>query len=408
MAELSARPPKVLIVGAGPTGLTLALVLARAGISVRIIEKQSARSDKSRALGVHAGSLELFDALLGDSVSKAMIASGHVAHEITLGFEGGKTAVASLDRVPSRYNFVLILAQSETERFLEDELLRRGVAVERRKEFAGLEEFSEAVRVELRDDGGKTESVRADFVVGCDGSHSGVRESLGLTFTGVQYPGAFMLADLTLEWPWNYEGVRTFVTRKGASAFFPFKEKGRYRMVVVPREGSAFTTASEPTLADFQRWVDEVLRQPIKLRDPTWITGFRIHRRIANSYGRHRVFLAGDAAHIHSPVGGQGMNIGIHDAVNLGRRIADVLRERAPMTTLEGYERERRPVAEWVSRITGFVLRTATRPESPLTGLVVRFVLPFFANLRFLQGILARAISEVGPARREIARLRRE
>jgi 2-polyprenyl-6-methoxyphenol hydroxylase-like FAD-dependent oxidoreductase len=400
---------KVLIVGAGPTGLTLALTLTRRGIPVRVFEKAKARSETSRALGVHAGTLELFDALFDPRVSAEMIRCGRPAPTATLNFAGNPPIEIDFRKIPSGYNFILILPQSETERVLEAELLRLGVRVEREVEFLGVTQTPGEISAEIRTGaktGDKTEKVTADFLVGCDGAHSRVRESLGFSFPGGQYPGSFILADAKIRWATDEAGVRLFVSGKGAAVFFPFRTPGKYRLVIVPRGGSNRPTSDVPTREEIQAWLDVALGKEIVIEGTEWLSRFHIHHRMTDHYREGRVFLAGDAAHIHSPAGGQGMNIGIQDAANLGAKLAAVLAGKRPEAELARYESERRPIAKRVTESSGFILRMGSMRETALTRFVIRFILPFFVRRAFFQRIFVRSISEVGPARKEIERVR--
>jgi 3-(3-hydroxy-phenyl)propionate hydroxylase len=401
------KTSQVLICGAGPTGLTLALTLTQLGIAVRVIEKDEKPSDRSRALGVHAGTLELLGSLLGDALTQQLIARGNPTRRAVLGFGTRVPIEADLTCIPSQYNFILILAQSETEKILEAELKTRGVAVERGVALQGFDHAPAQVVARLQSQDGKSEEARAEYLVGCDGAHSKVRERLGYSFKGGTYPGTLMLADVELDWPWEHGAVRSFVVGQGAVVFFPYSKSGHYRLVIVPRVGSQASAKTEtPELGEVQAWLDQAMPGQIRLLSASWISRFRVHHRMASRYGQGRVYLAGDAAHIHSPVGGQGMNIGIQDAVNLGHKLARVLKGQADPSLLASYEKERRPVARLITWVTGAVLRLALIPEFFMTRWVIQWIAPRFAGLRFLQKRLLHSISEVRTARRELEKAR--
>lgn len=333
-----------LIVGAGPVGLTLAGELARYGIGVRIIDKALSRTDKSKALVVWSRTLELLDRAgeagpfldTGLTVGQGRMWSGS-QRIATIGFED----------VASPFPFALMIPQSETERLLEEALARRGVAVERATELLAFEAQAEAVNARLRGPSGE-ETVSADWLIGCDGAHSVVRHGLGLEFAGSTQLSDWALADVLIE---GYEPghIDIFWHASGMLALFPV---GRERYRVIADLGPAQGTGPrrEPTLDEVQAIVDTRGPGGLRLHDPIWLSAFRINERKVKDYGRGRVFLAGDAAHIHSPAGGQGMNTGMQDAFNLAWKLALVGKGRAAPSLLDSYSVERSAVGDRVLR----------------------------------------------------------
>ncbi|MCB0411780.1 MAG: FAD-dependent monooxygenase [Bdellovibrionales bacterium] len=265
-----------------------------------------------------------------------------------------------LSTIPSPYNFILILSQSET--------------------------------------------VTSLFVVGSDGSHSIVRQQVGIPFHGAMYAGDFILGDVTIDWPWPYDSIQTFVSKRGVIASFPMKGDRKYRLILIPKENNSPAEKSEITLAEFNSILQTLGRGQIRATDATWLTRFRVHHRMVEHFQKGRIFLAGDAAHIHSPAGGQGMNTGIQDALNLAHKLKRFLDGKIPIECLAAYERERSPVARKVVRGTDFVFKMALLPESPAVGLIRSLLLPKIVRSSFIQRRVALAISEVNVARREIQR----
>jgi len=341
---------KVLIVGAGPVGLTMAVELARYGVPVRVVDKAAQRTDKSKALVLWSRTLELLDRA---GCSAALVAAGHqvtganiIAGDRTIGHIG-------LSGVASPYPFALMLPQSETERLLEEHLAQLGTAVERRVETIGFTQTQTGVTTILRQPDGAEETVDTDWLIGCDGAHSMVRHGLGLSFEGDTLQSDWILADIHIsgfEVPdtemaiyWNPDGVL---------ATFPISP-GRYR-VIADIGVAKGAHPSDPTLAEVQAVVDRRGPGGLKLSDPIWLSAFRINERKVKDYRSGRVFVAGDAAHVHSPAGGQGMNTGMQDAVNLAWKLALASRStQVPEPLLASYSAERSAVGEQILKQAG-------------------------------------------------------
>ncbi|WP_428563697.1 MAG: FAD-dependent monooxygenase [Solidesulfovibrio sp. DCME] len=353
---------QVLIVGAGPVGLTLAMELARHGVRPRIIDQAAARSDKSKALVVWSRTLELLQAA---GLADRFLAAGLRVGEARI-FAGSRKLVAMpLGLIDSAFNFGLLLPQSETERLLEEHLTQRGVTVERSVALAGLRQEADAVIASLVQADGREEQLAASWLVGCDGAHSTTRHALGLAFAGETEDSDWILGDVRIDQGQAGEPVLTrtalniFWHAEGVLIFFPLGED-RYRVAadVGPARGEG--RRPDPSLVDIQEVMDR--RGPGRWRatDPAWLSSFRINERQVDHYRIGRVFLAGDAAHIHSPAGGQGMNTGMQDAFNLAWKLALVCRgQAADGLLLASYERERRPVAATVIRAATLGTRLA-------------------------------------------------
>lgn len=392
---------EVLVVGAGPTGLTLAAALARLGVRTRVIDRGAGRTDKSKAIGVQAGSLEALGDFFGDELSDKMVADGFSAREFFAEFGQRDSLRFDLSQIPSRFNFILVLPQSYTEQFLEDELAKSALAVQWRKELVSLEQNGSTVTARMQDAAGQAEELECDFVVGCDGAHSTVRHQAGIPFAGSAYEGNFVLGDVVLRWPWPYNAGRALISDRGIVGCFPMPgEQGAYRLIVAAK-GPVETASPDISPDEFCALLARLVETPIEISRFVWLTRFRLHHRIARRFASGRVYLAGDAAHIHSPVGGQGMNTGILEALNLGSKLAAVLRHGAPLAVLDRYEQERLPIARSILRGTDIAFQFALS-GNPLVARLRPMLLPRILGTRWIQRRLATAISQVSAARREI------
>src|SRR5215472_12855237 len=315
--------PPILIVGAGPTGLTAALELLRHGVSCRIIDQCPSPSTTSKALGIHSRTLEVFEAL---KVLDPFLASGRKLHAFNAFAGTQRLAHVSFDELEAPYPFVLSLPQCETERILTRELRARGVEIERSKKLTALTLLSDHADVEVADlTTNRVDRSSHPWIIGADGAHSAVRKALEIPFDGEALAEDFMLADVAIDWDRPIDETHVFFSPAGILAALPLPGERRYRLVVdLPERLPPEPVLKDTTqcLALFQAWMDRRAHSGIRISEPTWISHFRIQSRIVPTYRKGRAFLAGDAAHIHSPVGGQGMNTGIQDAFNLGWKLA--------------------------------------------------------------------------------------
>ncbi|MDX1258705.1 FAD-dependent monooxygenase [Exiguobacterium sp. K1] len=332
----------VLIIGAGPTGLTLALALSRYGLTFRIIERASGPSVVSKAIGIQARSLELF-ARLG--VADALMENAIKINQGNLYVNGAWQAKLDFTDLNTPFPFVTLLPQSETERILETRLKEDGHTVERETELTGFAQFPTFVTASIRKHD-VTETVDASFIIGADGANSFVRRELGLPFSGKSFKESWALADIEVDWPLSSEEVHIFFSDHGVIESFPlqsnlFRITGNLTNGNVPTDHSA--------IEDFLKNRAKV---PFTLKKVHWYSMFRVHNRIIEKFGHHRIYLIGDAAHINSPVGGQGMNTGIADAMNLAWKLWCVHRFKASFPLLDSYSVERREAARGILRST--------------------------------------------------------
>ncbi|MEO6028945.1 MAG: FAD-dependent monooxygenase [Candidatus Binatia bacterium] len=388
--------PDVVIVGAGPTGLMAATLLRRFGISVRIFDKTAAQAHESRAFAVHARSLELLRAIgLGDAfMERGLIAAG--AQIFVEGAQVGEIDIADIGRDDTPYPFVLMVPQWDIEAILADDLRRQGVTVEHDVEVTDFRQSPSGVVVRAtRSDGSRLE-VSAAYVVGADGAHSIVRRTLGLRFEGAPYPQGFLLADCRVDWALDHDRLKIFVGDRNLAVFLPLRGREVGRIIAIqPFDEQASNDApvgSAPaTLDEVEAALRGVAKIPVTLRDPLWVTRYRLHHRGVDRYGEGRAFVAGDAAHIHSPAGGQGMNTGLQDAANLAWKLALVIQHRAPAALLATYDSERRPIGQKILQRTDRLF-AGMSSQQPWVARVRNVVLPLLAPL-ITRSARARAIA---------------
>ena len=332
----------VLIVGAGPVGMTLASELTRYGVAVRIVDTAKARTDKSKAIVLWSRTLELLDRG-GVAGSKPFVDAGLKVDGVTF-MVGDKTVGrVAMNGIPSAHNYALTIPQSETERLLEERLSEQGVTLERETVATAIQPDNEGVDVTLRRADGCEQTVRTPWLIGCDGAHSVVRRSLDMPFTGETLLSDWFLADVLMEgYPSGVNEASIYWHDQGILIFFPI-QPGHFRII----GDLPYTTGSAPpppTLEQVQAIIDRRGPSGIRIFDPIWLSGFRINGRKVESYRHGRVFVAGDAAHIHSPAAGQGMNTGMQDAFNLAWKLALVVHGTCADSLLDSYSLERSAV----------------------------------------------------------------
>ena len=346
---------EVLIAGAGPVGLALALELQRFGIRFRIVEKKPERSKTSKAMGLQPRLSEVF-AIFGIEDRFAARGFGNV-RAVNLR-SGAKKLLTITIRPPANQAGrdacqprMLIIPQSATEEILETTLQNRGHTIERQRELIGFEQDADRVTAVIRHEDGSQETIRVPFLVSCEGAHSVVRKQAGFSFSGATMPLRFLLADVMIDWDLPENEVQVWFHRDGVLAGLPFGAQ-KWRLIV-ERVEEPTEVGDEVTLALVQHLAAERTgRKNILLHDPVWLSDFRINARMVDRFRERRVFVSGDAAHIHSPLGGQGIATGIQDATNLAWKLAAVLREGAPDSLLDTFEEERKPIARLVLRGT--------------------------------------------------------
>jgi 2-polyprenyl-6-methoxyphenol hydroxylase-like FAD-dependent oxidoreductase len=394
-------PTDVVIVGAGPTGLTLAAQLHRFGAGVRIVDRQLDRVRESRALAMQPRTLEV---LRGLGIVETLIERGNDA--VQLRIHAGERIVGirlfDFGLEDTAFPFLLFVSQAQTEAILNEHLAARGLPVERGVELIGFSAGSEEVACTLRRADGGTEHLRCRYLVGCDGAHSTVREGAGIAFEGGTYPQTFVLADLEVDGELERGAAHAFLGDEGVLLLFPLGTPATWRIVGMrpsAERARAHDQETQPlTLAELQRICDRFTGGSLRLRDAVWLTYFRLHHRQAARYRSGRVFVAGDSAHVHSPAGAQGMNTGIQDAWNLGWKLALAARGIADPALLDSYESERLPVGRFVLRFTDRAFSVATTDSTFIrlmrTQIVPR-LLPLFLRIRTGRAFGFRTLSQL-------------
>ncbi|MEU8253310.1 FAD-dependent oxidoreductase [Micromonospora inaquosa] len=364
----------VLVVGAGPTGLATALTLARRGVEVTVLDRLAGPPTTSRAAVVHAYTLEVLDRI---DAATPLIAQAVRTPRFTVRDRDRVLLSVPFHELPSRFPYALLVSQAVTEAVLTQKLAELGVQARRPCQLTGLTHAGAGMLAQV--DG---EAVRARFVVGADGLHSTVRQLAGIGFTGGTDEESFVLADVRVRSVLPRDEAALFLARSGPLIWAPLPD-GVVRLVAAVK-----TAPAEPDAAYLQALLDErgPARRPDRLTEVLWGSRFRVHHRIADTFRTGPVLLAGDAGHVHSPAGGQGMNLGICDAVALGTALADVF-DGGPETLLDDYTARQRPMAEDVMGFAAGLTRLAG--VSPAG--------------RPARDVLLRLLGAVPPARRRIA-----
>jgi len=389
----------VLIVGAGPTGLMLACQLAIHKIPFRIIDKNEDHTMQSRALVIQARSLEIFHQM---GIAEEAIQYGKIARAVGVFINGKKVVripVIDIGKGLTRFSHLLMLEQSHTERILEGFLIKQGYAIDRNTELIAFTQAQDIATCVVKKNGGNEETINTKFVIGADGAHSVVREKLNIPFEGKTYQQTLFVLDCKAEV--DLPDDEMYLTFAGTSfgGFFPLKN-GRWRILGnIP----AVLSQKEITFEDINKDFAQRVKMKVRLFDPHWLSVYHSHHRYASTFRQGRGFLVGDAAHIHSPVGAQGMNTGLQDAYNLGWKLALVLKEKAKDKLLDNYTEERIIIARNLVRTTDRVFNLLTNAKASIKlfrmhilPYALRLGGPVFQKIRFLQKFAFIRVSEIG------------
>lgn len=375
----------VLVVGAGPVGLFCANELVRHGLRCRIIDKKSDLSVHSKALGIHIRTL---DVLQDCDLLEPFLTQGLKVHGARI--QSGNQLLASLDfkHIDASRDYLVDLPQNQSETILYTALTHKGVAVEWQSELTAMTQYPTHVDARIRQADGAEQTIQAQWIIACDGAHSTLRHLLAAEFVGSEYPHHWWLADLHIDWSLADDRMIIYPSSQGPLACFPMGNK-RYRLVL-----TAPSDAVMPELADIQQAFQQRTKSDAVLSDPVWISPFSIHHRQIQQYRHERVFFCGDAAHIHSPLGGQGLNTGIQDAYNLVWKLALVQKRKAPDRLLDTYHSERYPVGQNVLRKTDVMTRMLLI-KNPLLIALRNQMLYWLASVPGIRKRIARDLAEL-------------
>ncbi|HXS37331.1 MAG TPA: FAD-dependent monooxygenase [Flavipsychrobacter sp.] len=395
---------QVLIIGAGPTGLLLACQLIVHNIPFRIIDKTADHTTQSRAIVIHARSMEMFDQL---GIADEIVRQGKQTIGVGMIFNGKKIIKMAMKEIGTgltNFPFFLMLEQSKTEAILSKFIETKGFKVERNSELISFTQNTNGVVATVRNAEGISTTINSRYMVGADGARSVVREQLHFVFGGKTYQQSLFVMDCKVHPELPRDEMYIAFTKEGIGGFFPLTN-GRYRVLgTLPKE---FDEKETLTYDDIEKAFPEWTHMDIKLTDPEWISKYRSHHRYASSFRNGNCFLAGDAAHIHSPIGGQGMNTGLQDAYNLAWKLALVLKGKAKDNLLDTYTDERVVIAKNLVQSTDRVFNFVTN-KNPLIRFARQYLFPPFARiafaaiekLKFIRRFAFRSISEIGIAYR--------
>jgi 2-polyprenyl-6-methoxyphenol hydroxylase-like FAD-dependent oxidoreductase len=376
---------QILITGAGPAGLALAAELTRRGVKPLIIDRQAVGANTSRACVVHARTMEVLEPL---GVTQDLLAEGVKVHIFRIRDRNRPLLTIDFSNIPSPYRFTLMIPQNRVEQILLQHLEGLGCNVMRPCELLRFATSAQQIEAQAQIDG-STQSLRAQWLIGCDGMHSRVRQQSGIVFSGGEYEESFVLADVRMDWPLSRDEVTLFYSPKGLVVVAPLPDE-RFRIVATVDE------APEVPSLDFMQEVIDArgpTTNPGRIQDVAWSSRFHIHHRVAQSPRKGRVLLCGDAAHVHSPAGGQGMNTGIQDSVSLAEALTGTLAD-GDEARLDAWAAQRHRVARDVVALTDRMTRVATM-KSP-TGKALRNVAVMFAgHLPPVRAAVARTLAEL-------------
>jgi 2-polyprenyl-6-methoxyphenol hydroxylase-like FAD-dependent oxidoreductase len=391
----------VLIVGAGPTGLTLAIECKRYNLTFRIIDSANGPSTISGAAAIQARTLEVFQVM---GIHDEFLEAGNIIKSGNIYSAHKRRAHLDFTLIPSPFSLILGLEQNKTEAILESHLEKLGGTVERSTTLLSYEERDGSIFC-TTDKG----VIKTQYLVGCDGAHSAVRKSMGCSFQGKQFSDIFSLADIEMDWDLPPHELHIFLEKKGTLAIFPLSEKNRFRAVFLLErlKGKLKDTSSakhgiirdksikDPTLEELQGLISLFIKEKAIAKNPRWMANFHINSRLSNNYHKNNVFLCGDAAHIHSPIGGQGMNTGIQDAFNLAWKLAYTCKGFTKNTDLlNSYQEERHSLGKKLLKATERASFMVTTNNSILKR-IRKHIISFLLSFRSIRKKMVTAISQV-------------
>jgi len=369
---------EVIIIGAGPTGLALACQLIRYGVDFVIIDKNPGITPHSKAIGVHARTLEIYEQL---DLARNAVALGTIAGKVRM-LEGGEVLgevdLSNIGKGLSAYPYMLVLEQSKNEKLMYEYLKSHGGEVRWQTELQSFSQDHSTVTAHVKDGNGEAQTLRGKYLTGCDGPHSPVRHALGLAFEGSTFERLFYVADVHIDWKFSHDALHACLAPNGAVAFFPLPGEKRWRIVGAFPEGHE-KDAGEILYEEIEARIKEEAELKLDITGVDWFSTYKVHTRHVEKFSAGRCFLAGDSAHIHTPAGGQGMNTGIQDAYNLAWKLALVLKRSANGRILETYNEERLPNAKRLTATTDRMFNLAAGKDW-FIGLIRTTVFPPMAK----------------------------
>jgi 2-polyprenyl-6-methoxyphenol hydroxylase-like FAD-dependent oxidoreductase len=371
----------VVIVGAGPTGLALACQLIRHNIDFVIFDKKETTTPFSKAIGVQARTLEIYEQI---GLADKLIALGAIAEKARMivgGEQRGEIDFAEFGKGMSAYPYVLIVEQGRHEKLVYDFIKANGRDVRWQTELESFSQTEAGVTVNIKNAAGGAETLEAKFLVGCDGAKSPVRHGLGLKFEGSTFERMFYVADVAIDWKFAHDGLMVFLMKNNLLAFFPMVGERQWRIVgTFPEEFAR--DEGEVLYEEIEAQIKKDSEVELDITKVNWFSTYKVHTRHVNRFSAGRCFLAGDAAHIHTPAGAQGMNTGIQDAYNLAWKMAFVLKGKAQPEILESYNQERLENAENLLKTTDRFFNLVASPE-PVLSYVRTHIFPYVAGAAF-------------------------
>ena len=376
---------QILIAGAGRSGLALAAELSRRGVSTAIIDRQAAGANTSRACVVHARTMEVLERL---GVTRDLLAEGVKVPIFRIRDRDRPLLTINFSEIPSSYQFTLMISQNRIEQILLRHLKDLGRSVMRPCELIRYSTSPSQIEAEVRING-SIQSINAQWLIGCDGMHSRVREQSGITFAGGEYEASFVLADVRMEWPLSREEVTLFYSPKGFVVVAPLPNN-RFHIVATAEEAPEV-----PSLEFMQAVLDArgPTTNPGRIHDVAWSSRFHIHHRVAQTPRNGRILLCGDAAHVHSPAGGQGMNTGIQDSISLAETLAITLQD-GDEARLDTWAARRHKIANDVVALTDRMTRVATM-KSPTGQALRNMAVAFVGHLPWVRAAVANTLAEL-------------
>jgi 2-polyprenyl-6-methoxyphenol hydroxylase-like FAD-dependent oxidoreductase len=388
----------VIIIGAGPTGLSLACQLVRYGVDFVIIEKNEGVTSHSKAIGVHARTLEIYEQI---GLAQRAVEQGAIAAQLRMLKGGEVLAELNLSNIGedlSQYPYVLMFEQSKNEQILYEFLKSNGKNVRWQTELKSFLQSEEKVTAQVETVDGVSQIIEAKYLVGCDGPKSPVRHGLGLEFEGSTYERVYYVADVQIDWKLRHDSLHVCLLKNSLLVFFPLKGENRYRIVgTFPEEFSEYER--EILYEEIEQRINEQVELELNIHDVEWFSTYKVHSRHSSKFSAGRCFLAGDSAHIHSPAGAQGMNTGIQDGYNLAWKMALVLKGKVDEKILETYNSERLENAKHLLQTTDRIFQFAAGSQWFLAFFrtnILPYVAKYLLSLDAVKNFIFPLLSQIG------------